>query len=1089
MSDTSRIVPNDRLLDRIADRFEAACRQGQSASIDAYLAEVPEDWRATLFRELLVVELQLQRDRGEDPSCEEYERQFPFYRSDVAVAFEMADDLDGRQSTRPDLAEYSQVTPGFFVTCQERLPLAEREFRFGRFELLEKLGSGGFGTVWKVQDTVLKRMVALKIPRAGRLCAGASVLLQEARNVARLKHVGVVQVYDVGEVDGIAYIASEYIAGNSLRERLQSGPVPSEQGAEICMRVAEALHHAHEMGIVHRDLKPGNILLDEANVPYVADFGLAASDELEVPAGQLVGTIDYMAPEQAARQSDQVDRRSDIFSLGVILYEMLTGGRPFQAEGSELLEAIQVAVPARPRGLNRSIARDLEAICLRCLEKVPADRYATAADLAEDLRRYLRGEPVSARPLWAGLRLGRWARRHPAIAALSLTSLLLAAAIVAVGIVSHFHTVDALDTAETHLYSYRVIAANRAWQSNDIVRFDRLLEECPLRLRSWEWGYLDGLRHSALIELEDAGEPVAFSPDGRLIASGGGSDWNLKLWDAASGKRLAELAGHRDHLSSLDFSPDGKRLVSAADADRTVILWDVATRQKIGELCGHNGPVHSAQFLPDGNRVVTVSADGFLCIWNAETQKQLCYIGHTTRPIRSLAVSPDGKLLALSTGSVDLAKIRVWDVESQELIWTVPTFGRATGLAFSPDGTRLAAAAGRDLVRVWDVASREMVQAYPIVPSTAPLVAFSPDGKRIATTSWDNSVVLCDTVAGRQVLACRGHKGKVGGIAFSPDGELVAVANNKDRIYVHRTSSEQGSRILRAHEGEVAGLAFVPGTAILVSGGSDGTVRLWDLTQFCELRVLLNQTSAVHSVCCSSDGTMVTAITADGTIRTWDMASGDLIGQFDGDAGLVHALAYHRGGTLLASVDGGSQISLWDPRTGQLQGSFEAECSRLQRLAFSPCGRWLAAGSRDGELHVFNAQTWALEQKFVLGSPVYGIAFGRSGMLAAITADTSTAFWDIETGISLGKSPPTQVRRNANLAFHPDGTRLAVAIGGDAVTFWEPLYRQQLLTLRQTADVAGLVAFSSDGTHIASATNGGSICIWSSPDAGRRDSP
>ena len=1089
MPDSSRRLEIERLIDRVADEFEAAWRDGKPASIDEYLTEAPDECRRAVFQELLAVELQLRHDRGEEPRPQDYQARFVEYAGEIRAAFALADETGDSQATRPGSARYPK--PGeesgkSGPDCQVQIECASDEAeepyaRFGRFQLLEELGSGGFGTVWKARDTVLKRLVALKVPRADRVVSPQdAALMAEARSAARLKHAGIVQVYDAGEVAGTPYIASEYIKGTSLRGHLKAERVPGRRAAQICLRVAEALQHAHEMGLVHRDLKPANILLDEAGIPHVADFGLAKTEESEAPEGELAGTAGYMAPEQAAARTSEIDRRSDVYSLGVILYEMLTGGRPFHGEGDELLNDIQTVQLVRPRRLDQTIARDLEAICLKCLEKTPADRYQAAADLAEDLRKYLHGEPVSVRTVSVPLRLARWARRRPAVAVLLLASTLCLVAAAIVGAASYVHTLRALETARRHLYFHSVIAAGQAWLSNDVVEFDRMLEQCPPGLRGWEWGYLKGLQNSAEFVLRDAGGPLAFSPDGRLIASGGGSESALKLWDAATGAKLAELDAHKSHISSLDFSSDGSRLVTAGREEDAAVVWNVPARRKIGLLRGHTGPVHSVKFLPGTRRPVTASGDRSLRVWDADSQQELFRIDHGAIHPRSLAVSPDGQLIALATGAGTGAKVRIWSVQSREEVWEVPAHNRANGLAFSPDGKRLAAAAGHDLIRIWDVATREMVQAYPVVPIAAPHVAYNPDGTRIAAVSWDNSIALCDTAAGQPLLAFRGHKGQGQDVAFSPDGNLVALGTNANLVYVYRSSSQQGTITLPGHQGPVAELAFLPGSNRLVSAGSDGTVRLWDVARRCELRLLMRQASPVHSLCCNPGGTTIAAVTADGVIRTWDADSGRLLRDFPSAAGLMHDLSFNPSGSLLALASGASEVTFWEPATGKRRQSFCAGCSPLRRIEYSRCGRWLAVGARDCWVEVFDARTLIRKHRFSLVSPVSGLAFGNDGVLSAVGADASVCCWDAATGKSLWELPPAGVRRQADLAFHPDGARLAMAVGGEEVTLWDWPEKQRFLILKQTAKVAGLVAFSPDGTYIASAAGDGSIRLWSS---------
>ncbi|NLS93318.1 MAG: protein kinase [Planctomycetaceae bacterium] len=1122
MSDSSNILQAERLIDQIADRFEAAWRAGQPARLEESLVEAPDDCRTALFQELLAVELQLRRQRGEEPCPADYQSRFAEYGGGILAAFELADDTGDIRSTTPEPSPCLPAAPESPQVCRrfgagaepgsEGLQAVEAGASFGRFELLEELGEGGFGTVWKAHDRVLKRLVALKIPRAGRLRPhDASPLMQEARNVARLKHAGVVQVYDAGEESGTTYIASEYIAGSSLRERLRGERLSCRRAAEICLGVAEALHHAHELGIVHRDLKPANILLDESGAAYVADFGLAKSDELETPGGQLVGTASYMAPEQAAGRSSEVDRRSDVYSLGVILYEMVTGRRPFQDEGGEVAgtgetrkagqarnptctntraPCAQVqhkdTKPVRPRRVSRAVPRDLEAICLKCLKPAPSDRYATAADLAADLARHLRGEPVAARPLAIPLRLGRWARRRPAIAVLVLLSLSLLAAIVAVGAVSYERTARSLERAETHLYFHRVLSADRAWQANDIPRMKQFLADCPAGRRGWEWGYLSGLPYSSLFAFRAAGGSVAFSPDGKLIATGGGSDWNLKLWDGTTGKKLAELGGHKSHICCVDFSSDGRWLLTAGGRDGTAILWDVAARKAKRVFEGHTDGVVGARFLSDGRRLVTAGKDMSIRIWEAETGEELFRIVHDVNEVRNMAVCPHGRHVALTLGRTGpTARLVLWNLETRQYVGDLPAFDRIVGMAFSPDGARLAAASGRDRVRIWDVASREMVGELPVVPAAQACLAFSPDGRSIALNCWDNSVAVYDAVNGRCKLTLRGHRGDVRVVAFAPDAERIAFGTTADMVYVHQTISEQGTGILQGHEGAVVDLAFVPATPLLLSASRDGTVRAWDVAAGRALRVYGRYEVPVCSVCASPDGATVAAGADDGWIRIWDVRSGKLRLEFQGSADGISGLIYSLDGRQLLSACRRGQPKFWDSQTGRLLRSLDTVRLPHCRIALSPCGRWLATVPRFQRIRVFDAATLHFESRLRHDAKVTGHAFGRSGIFATACNDGSVHFWDLAAGQTVWKLPALEGERENGLVFHPDGTRFVTVMGGETIALWDYEQRQRLLILRENADVRGGVArFSSDGTYLAAACTDASIRVWKSvPEA------
>jgi eukaryotic-like serine/threonine-protein kinase len=1084
-----------RRVDRLADRFEAAWRAGQSVRIEDYLAEVGEDDRSAVLRELLVVEMQLRSEQGDQWEQDEYRQRFPTAPRDVSAAFVLAEDNGGatsgiRSGVRDDwhswgsssglLGHVSGTDRPDETAVDDRQPVP----RFGRFELIERLGAGGFGTVWKAQDTVLKRMVALKIPRASRAYHGdASHLLREARSAARLKHPAVVQVFDAGVENGVAYICSEYVAGHSLRQHLQQGKLTHRRAAEICRQIAEALVHAHEMGIVHRDLKPGNILLDEAGNAYVADFGVAKTEEWDAPAGQTVGTAGYMAPEQASGRNDEIDGRADIYSLGVILYEMLTERRLF-SPGSCRPAAEVRGVEAPLRRFGKDAPRDLQAICAKCLRPSPAERYQTAGALAAEFDQFLRGDPVAARPLWFPQRLIRWVKRRPATAAWTALSLVLLAAMVVLAAVGYRHTAQALEEAEAHLYFHRVISADRAWRANDMTQFHRMLEECPPGLRHWEHGFLRDLPNATALDLQSAGGSVAFHPHDLQLATGGGPDQRLKFWHADTGERQAALFGHHSHIMGIDYSRDGYWVATAGGHDRTATLWRVAHRKRTRVYQGHTDTVVKVRFLPDSRRLITVAQDKTLRFWDIESNEPLSQIELDSEHVRGLTVNGDGTLVAacLELDSLS-AKICVWDIESRELVWELPVAFRTAGLAFSPDGPYLAVAIGRDSLRIWDIASRTIVREYPCSAASGAYVAYSGDGQRIAVSCWDGTVAVFDTGTGQQVLTLRGHEGQVREIALSARGEKIAFGTSENRVHVHNMPAEQGMGILQGHEGRVVDLAFVPATSWLVSASLDGSVRIWDAATHRELHVLARGANPVRCVSASPDGQMVAAGGAEGWLRIWDVPSGQLRWQLPGDGNPVWGLAFHPDGRELVSVSSSGLLICWDVGTGKALRLSEIDCCPRRRIVFSTDGKWLAVVAKGKSVRVLSTSTFCEKWRFTHEADTRSVAFTHDGQLATTTNDGTVSLWNLATGRIEWSLPGVQKMREADLVFHPDGSRFVLLRGGQDLTLWDYRYRQRLLTLREHADLSGhAVRFSSDGAYLATPRIDGSICIWQSPN-------
>ncbi len=1086
-------------------------RTSEPLRVEDYLALCPpigDD--EELLLELAYGEIRTRQQFGDPPTAEEIETRFPalarrLYRQ-LEVSFWMDDGAVSPGPAGPQLP-VCMLHP----SCPSTDPLPpicalHQSGQMGPYELREVVAHGGMGVVFRARHVQLGRIVALKVIRPDRIAneTDRRRFHNETVTIAQLDHPHIVPIYDVGEVNGVHYFTMKLMEGGDLQQHCRRYLDDPPAAARMIADVAGAIHHAHRRGVLHRDVKPSNVLLDEAGRPYVTDFGLARRLDGQAQlsdTGDLLGTPAYMAPEHLTPELGPLTVAADVYGLGAVLYVLLTGRPPFEGgHTATVLESIRSREPAPPRQRNPRVDLDLEQVCLKALAKRPADRYADAQELAEDLQQFLAGQSVRARPLTWLQRRWRWVRRHPDLAALNAGILIVATVLLTLLGVQTIRLGTARRELDDSLRTARVQQAEAAANRQETARLRDSAEHQQAQAEAAraeaeaqrqvarQTAYAAAIHHSEMAwkagdttefsRLLDEQVPQKGQPDAR------GFEWFVL--DRLHRPRPKRLPVFRGPVRSIGYSPDGCLLAAAgepgliqvldAETGRVMAFWRSFTTTR------------GLAFSPDGTLLAAVGDDGKLRILPARGGAAQAW-PVAEMPVRQVAFVSGSPLLA--TCDQD-GKIRLIDRQNGDVAATLDAgSAKIECLAVAPDGGWLVSGHRHGRVRVWDLMTRQGVYDFD-VGSTEPVMclAVSGDGTKVAAGDTDGVVRVARL--GRpwshQWLLSGRHFDRLQEVAWAVDGRRVASCDKNGAVRVWRlpdgpvggdVSLQSPERAWQAHDGRAYAVAFDPRGNRLATGGQEPHVAVWtpqDREDVLVLGLTGQTTSASRSIAFAPDSRLLAVAATDG-VQLWDRQTRKLVSRLSRNGRPCDNVTVSRDGQFLAvGMDRQGTVEVWQKLADGWKFAWETQQQPSDHLAFSPSSDALAVVDwRGNTVAVYAVATGRIERRLT-AEQCWAAEFSPDGRQLVFTEQDGAIVWDWTERQSLWR---LQGHRSTvtDLAYSPDGRRLASCGRDRRIAVWDTLSGVLLRTMMGHRTGVSQIAFVGND-RLVSVGDDGAILVW-----------